>query len=128
MKEIIAVTLGGGLGSLARFLMLGVVARVSAWPAFPLGTLVVNVLGCALAGTALAILERVFPESRELKLCIMTGILGGFTTFSSFGLEVHHLLQGGQGLLAILHVLASVVFGVLAVSGGYSLARVVLGV
>ncbi len=115
MKEIIAVTLGGGLGSLARFLMLGVVARVSAWPAFSLGTLVVNVLGCALAGTALAILERVFPESRELKLCIMTGILGGFTTFSSFGLEVHHLLQGDQGLLAILYVLTSVVFGVLAV-------------
>jgi len=128
MSEILAVTLGGGLGALARFLMLGIVAKSGSWPGFPLGTLCVNLLGCCLAGAMLAILEKFAPEARELKLFLMTGVLGGFTTFSSFGLEVYYLLERGQGLPAALYVAASVILGVLGVWTACSLARGLLGI
>ena len=122
MKSILLVALGGALGSAARYKLSGwVLHRTVEWR-FPLGTFVVNVAGCLIIGLAagLAVKEDYFsPESRTL---IFTGLLGGFTTFSAFGLETFYLLRRGELLVAGSNVVLSVVVGLCALWLGFSAA------
>ena len=114
MKSILLVALGGGLGSVARFkLSAWVLAHSTDWK-FPLGTFVVNVAGCLIAGLAAGLAERYHLFSPEARLFIFVGILGGFTTFSAFGLETVFLLRRGDVWIAALNVFGSVLCGVLA--------------
>jgi len=122
IKVILAVALGGALGALARF----GVAQWSTlhWPkAFPLPTLIVNLLGCLLIGILYGLwLQR--PElSPLLRQTLMIGFLGAFTTFSTFSLDTLRLLENGEGLLAITYILLSVCIGLLATWAGLSLTR-----
>jgi CrcB protein len=114
MKSLLLVALGGGLGSMARYsLSAWVLHHTIAWK-FPLGTFVVNVLGCFIAGLLAGLAERYEFFPAEARLLIFTGLLGGFTTFSAFGLETIFLFRRGEVLVAGTYVAASVLIGLLA--------------
>ena len=118
MNDLLLIAVGGAAGSVGRYLLATTIdARLSTWwTAFPWGTLLVNVLGCALIGAVAVVSERSW-----VKPLVMIGILGGFTTFSSFGLQTLLLLQQGQTAKALTYVGLSLVLCLAAVWAGQSL-------
>jgi CrcB protein len=108
--KIIAVFIGGGIGSVLRFFITFFTAKLIP-SQFPYGTLAVNFLGCFMIGILIAVFTHKI-ENLELKLFFITGMMGGLTTFSSFSLETVNLLREDQGLKAIINISASV-FGCL---------------
>lgn len=112
MKALLLVGAGGFVGSVARYLMSTAIMRMPASAGFPYGTLAVNVVGCFLIGLLAAKSDALGNDSR---LLMMTGLLGGFTTFSAFGLETMLLIQKREWLFASSNVVLSVVLGLLAV-------------
>ena len=121
LAALMWVFLGGGLGASLRFLM-GELLRPMLKSGFPWPTLAVNLIGCALAGLLAARFGLNNPE-HPWRAFILVGVLGGFTTFSAFGLESLTLVHQGRILPAIFYVLASVLGGLLAVWLGFWLAR-----
>ncbi|MET0534501.1 MAG: fluoride efflux transporter CrcB [Steroidobacter sp.] len=122
MKSILLVALGGAVGSVARFKLSGWVLQQSPDWRFPAGTFVVNVIGCFIAGllAGLAVKQDVFtPEARVF---LVAGLLGGFTTFSAFGLETLLLLKRGQAGIAVANIVASVAIGLLVAWLGYGIS------
>ena len=115
MKQLLFVGAGGGVGAIARYLLSGVVLHHLPAQGFPLGTLLVNVTGCLLIGVFGGLSEHHHLLSPDAKLLLITGLLGGFTTFSAFGYETVFLLRTGQTLFAALNVLLSVTLGLAAV-------------
>ncbi|WP_298644679.1 fluoride efflux transporter CrcB [uncultured Cardiobacterium sp.] len=108
--------LGGGLGSVARYLLgLALPART-----FPLGTFCVNVLGCLFIGYLAATLAR---DNAALRALCISGFCGGFTTFSTFSLDIVQRWQAGHYLVPTLYLAASLICGIAAVLGGMALAR-----
>lgn len=114
MKNILLVALGGAIGSVARYKLSGFVLHHTVDWRFPAGTFAVNVIGCLVAGLLAGLAERHHLLSPEARLLLFTGVLGGFTTFSAFGLETVHLLKRGETAIAAANVVISVVAGVLA--------------
>jgi fluoride exporter len=106
MKEFFVVFLGGGIGSALRYWLSGSVYRF-VQPTFPYGTLVVNISGCFLIGFLMAVFEERFVVQPLLRLFLTLGILGGFTTFSTFSYETVELLREGSMLSGLLNVLFS---------------------
>ena len=94
------------MGSAARY-ALSLAMNPSSGTGMPWGTLVANVVGCLLIGWLSATLATAGGVSEAVRLGILVGLLGGFTTFSSFGLETIQLLQAGQGMSALIYVLLS---------------------
>ncbi len=121
MPKYLAVMAGAALGGLARYLIASAItARVVS--RFPWGTFTVNVIGCFLIGLiATVLVERSAPVTWSLFL--VTGILGGYTTFSAFGWETVQLSRQGEHFVALANVLGSVVAGYVAVWLGVLLAR-----
>jgi CrcB protein len=122
MQRLLLIGLAGLLGTLARYGTSGFVAKRFG-ESFPTGTLVVNVVGCFLAGFLFYVMQERFLVNELVRTSIMIGFLGGFTTFSSFGLQTFTLLRDGEILLAAANVIVSNVAGLLTVWLGYSLAR-----
>lgn len=120
MKSILLVAFGGALGSVARYKLSGWVLHHTVEWRFPLGTFVVNVVGCLIIGVlaGLAVKDDFF--SNESRLLLFTGIIGGFTTFSAFGLETFYLLRRGEVLVAGSNIVLSVLVGLLALWLGFS--------
>lgn len=114
MKEVALVALGGALGSVARYKLSGYVLHHTLDWRFPAGTFAVNVAGCLAAGILAALAEKHHLIAPEARLLLFTGILGGFTTFSAFGLETVHLLRRGEVLVAGANVGLSVAAGLAA--------------
>jgi CrcB protein len=102
------IFLGGGIGATARYGLQGIVYRFTG-VGFPYGTLVVNVLGSLLIGFLMAFFEERFIVSPSLRVFLTIGVLGGFTTFSSFSYETISLLKEGSYGLGITNVLSSIV-------------------
>lgn len=122
-SHLLFIGLGGAAGAVGRYLLF-VLIEDHAHTDFPLGTLCVNVLGCfliGLLGTTIGGADH--PLNPGLRLALIVGLLGGFTTFSTFGLETFELLLGGQHAKAALYVLASNALGLGAVWAGYALAQ-----
>lgn len=117
---------GGLLGTLARYLM---VASVSArmGTVFPYGTLSVNLLGCFIIGLLAGLPEGVGTLSPTLRLTLITGLLGAFTTFSAFELDTFLLAREGVMTRALLYVAVSVGVGMLALLAGFGVMRGLLG-
>ncbi len=112
MKQILLVGMGGCLGAMARYKLGGwVLHHTSDWR-FPLSTFVVNILGCLAAGILAGLVEKHDLFSPDARLLLFTGILGGFTTFSAFGLETVYLLQRREIVMALANAAASVSCGV----------------
>jgi fluoride exporter len=114
MKALLLVALGGAIGSVARYSLSGLVLRHTIDWRFPAGTFAVNVLGCLAAGALAGLAEKHGMFSPEARLLLFTGLLGGFTTFSAFGLETMHLMKRGEFGVAAANVLLSVAIGLLA--------------
>jgi len=127
MTKSILVGFGGFLGSIARYLAGGAVHRLAAGSAFPYGTLFVNVTGCLAIGFLAALSEARGVLSPEARVFLMVGVLGGYTTFSSFGYETLQLVRGGEMLAAAANVLIQVVVGLGAVWAGAATARMIWG-
>jgi len=120
---LFAVFLGGGAGSLSRYLLSGMINQVS-HVLLPVGTFFVNIFGCFLIGFLFTMLEELVVPS-EVRLLLITGFLGGFTTFSSFGLETVNLLKGNETFFGLLNILLSIVIGLLFVILGMALSSLV---
>ena len=118
---MLLVALGGALGSVARFKLSGWVLHQTPNWRFPAGTLAVNLIGCFIAGllAGMAVKQDVFTA--DTRVFLFTGILGGFTTFSAFGLETLLLLKRGEAGVAITNVVISVVVGLLVAWLGYEI-------
>ncbi len=119
MKGILAIGLGGGIGSISRY-AIAVFAEKFTPTNFPLGTLTANLLGCLLIGFFWGYFERI-PISHEFRLFIFTGFLGGFTTFSTFARETEQFFKAGEPLHAISYLLMSNILGITMVALGFLL-------
>ncbi|MBO6512761.1 MAG: CrcB family protein [Phycisphaerales bacterium] len=130
MIKLLLVFLGGGIGSVGRYGVGQLVARYTPrdlepphWlNLYPMATMLVNLLGCAAIGIAWAwVVARSGGQPSSAMVFLIVGVLGGFTTFSSFGWETFELLQNERIGLAAAYVLMSVTLGILGVFGGYTI-------
>jgi fluoride exporter len=123
MQAIFLVGLGGALGSVGRYGLGVLVARL--WPSsFPLATLLVNIIGSVAMGLTIGLLARLAPAwQEEARLFVAIGVLGGFTTFSSFSLDTVRLLERGALGEALLYVALSVVVCLLGLYLGLLITR-----
>lgn len=110
MSKFIFLAIGGMAGTIARYALEGSVFRALG-TGFPYGTLAVNILGCFILGFLASISEDKFLLSPNLRLLLMIGFCGAFTTFSTFILETSNLIRDGETLRAFMNVLLSVVIG-----------------
>ncbi len=124
--KITLVGLAGLAGTLCRYWLSGAVVRRYG-EEFPWGTLAVNVAGCFAVGLLYQLLQERGAASETARAAVFVGLLGGFTTFSSYGLQTFALLREGRVGLAAANVVASNLLGVLMVYAGYALARLAAG-
>ncbi|MGD9647414.1 MAG: fluoride efflux transporter CrcB [Pirellulales bacterium] len=126
MLKLALIALGGAVGSLLRHALHGSVQRWvdTTWPlsssaVFPFGTLAVNAIGCLAIGILAGLFAGPWPLREEYRVGLTVGMLGGFTTFSTFGLDAFGLTNAGHGRMALVYMLASCVLGLAAVFVGY---------
>ncbi len=124
MLNILFIGLGGFLGSISRYLVGGLVQRLFPFTVFPYGTLVVNVLGCLLIGFTIGLVEIRQMFRPEIRLFLLIGVLGGFTTFSTFSYETFDLARDGETVRAGMNVALHIVAGLGAVWLGNILSRI----
>lgn len=122
MKGILLVALGGAIGSVSRYKMSGLILHHTVDWRFPAGTFAVNVIGCLIAGLLAGFAEKYDYLSPDARIFIFTGILGGFTTFSAFGLETMFLIKRGELMVASANVILSVIAGLIALWIGFGLS------
>lgn len=122
IKSILLIGLGGGIGSIARYFCQKWFAD-NIQHGFPWGTFVVNILGCFLIGVFYALSEKSTLLSPQTRLFLITGLCGGFTTFSTFAFENTNLLRSGDMVYTLLYVGASVILGIGAVFAGIGLIK-----
>ncbi len=125
MTNIVLVAIGGAIGSVLRYLT-GLAALRMMGPAFPWGTLAVNLVGSLMIGILAELFVRKFGAALELRLFLITGILGGFTTFSAFSLDAVALFERGAAVQAAVYVGASVMVSIAAVFAGLALVRAIV--
>lgn len=121
MISVIAVAIGGGLGSVLRYTLIQLVMRLHTQP-FPLGTMLVNILGSLAIGMLMAKYAG-GALNENARLLLVTGVLGGFTTFSAFSWDVLDLWQRGHVLQAAAYIAGSVVLSLAACALGYYAVR-----
>lgn len=122
MFHILLVAIGGATGSVARYLTGLAMTRLLG-PAFPWGTITVNIVGSFAIGILTELVARKLAAPMEMRLLLVVGFLGGFTTFSSFSLDTLALVERGAGLTAFGYVAASVILSLAAAFGGLALGR-----
>jgi len=113
---IVAVAVGGALGALARWAVAGALPHDVG--SFPWSTLVANVVGCFLIGVLMVLVIERWPEHPMIRLFFGTGVLGGFTTFSTYSVDTRDLLAAGHLTAALTYVAASLLLGLAAVVVG----------
>jgi len=121
--KVLLAGCGGFLGSVARYLLGGWVQRLVQAPVFPFGTLVVNVSGCLAIGILGGLADQRGLLSPGARVFLLIGVLGGYTTFSSFGYETLQLLRDGEAMPALANVLLQVALGLGAVWAGNAMTR-----
>jgi CrcB protein len=123
MQKTIFIALAGVVATLSRYWLSGFVTRQYG-ETFPWGTIAVNLIGCLATGAMLSLTEERFVLNPTARTVILIGLLGGFTTFSSYGMQTFTMLRDGELGLALLNVLTSNVLGLFMVWAGYLLGRV----
>ena len=122
MNLILIVAAGSGLGGVLRYAMQSFVYRL--YPSvFPLGTFLVNIIGCFLIGVFFALAQKGNILSPEVRLFLVTGICGGFTTFSTFSMDNIALIRSGELFYFFLYATGSVIIGLLATYLGLALIK-----
>ncbi len=122
--RLLYVALGGGIGALLRYLLSGIIQKQSA-SLFPYGTLAVNLIGALLIGFLWELFQNI-TVSANIRVFIFMGILGAFTTFSTFSLEIFNLLKDRQYMTALINALVNNVFCIILVFAGSFTARFLL--
>lgn len=114
IRNLLLVAVGGSLGSVLRYLVSVFTER---WVrmSFPIGTFIVNILGCLLIGFLVGWFDKSKVINNDLRWLLITGFCGGFTTFSAFGYENIRLMQSGNTSWALIYILSSLIIGLLAV-------------
>ncbi|KQZ54981.1 protein CrcB [Rhizobium sp. Root149] len=125
MLNIVLVAVGGAFGSVCRYLT-GILMTRLMGPAFPWGTITVNIVGSFAIGLLTELVARRFDASLEMRLLLVVGILGGFTTFSSFSLDTVALIEKGAVSSAVIYVFSSVVVSLMATFAGFAVGRALL--
>jgi len=122
LTKILYLSIGGAAGTLSRYYLSGIVQRMVG-SSFPLGTMAVNLLGCLLFGSVWGFFEsRLLPGS-ELRLLMLTGFMGAFTTFSTYMFETAELVKYSQIAMALANVVGQSVLGLTFVLAGIALGR-----
>ncbi len=124
MSKIIWIGLGGAIGTIARYLLSGIDYRLSGG-VFPVSTIIINILGSLIMGFIWGLFEAVVVSS-GIRMFIFVGLLGGFTTFSTFALENFNLMRSGEHSIALVNIILSNFLGIGLVFLGYGLARSVI--
>lgn len=124
MLKLLLIALGGAIGALARYGTGTLLRDVTERTAFPYGTLAVNLLGCLIIGYLQGLFADRWLVREDLRVAMLVGVLGGYTTFSTFGFETAAMLQDGQMRRAGMNLLANNVLGIGLVMVGYALSRV----
>ncbi len=124
MLRFFVIALGGAIGTLVRYIVGGLDYRFSSG-VFPISTLVVNVSGSFVIGFLWGIVDR-FAVSPNVRLFIFIGILGGYTTFSTFSLETFNLMRDGEYRIALMNILFSVILSIGAVFLGYFVSKMLV--
>lgn len=120
MRNLIYIFLGGGFGSIIRFLISTSTQKLWNINSFPMGTFVVNISGCLLIGILSAYFLKV---DSALKYLLITGLCGGYTTFSTFSAENFSLWQNGNYDILILYIISSIIIGLTMVFVGFQLVK-----
>lgn len=120
--HLLVIALGGAMGAVARYLLGGAVQRWAS-AAFPYGTLAVNVTGCLIFGLIIGGAESRFDISQTARAFLLVGLLGGYTTFSSFGYESIELWQEGRLVQAAAYIGGQVVISLIATAAGLAVGR-----
>ena len=124
LKQILFVGLGGGAGSIVRYLISVSTNKYFDFK-FPIHTITVNILGSLLIGLTLGYLQKTGNVESSLKYLIAIGFCGGFTTFSSFAFENMNLFNGNNTWTALIYISLSLIFCLLAVVAGLQLVKVI---
>lgn len=122
MNQVVAIAVGGALGALSRYWVVGLVSRLFE-RSFPYGTLAVNILGSFLIGVGYIFIVERLQVASEWHAILMVGFIGAFTTFSTFSLETVSLMQEGRLMAALTYIFSSVLVCLLATVAGIFLAR-----
>jgi len=120
--NLLLIAIGGALGSVARYLFSSAVLRATG-SLFPVGTFAVNAVGCFVFGIIAGAAEQRVALPPEVRAFVLIGILGGFTTFSSYSFESFTLIRDGQFLWAAINLAGQVVIGVVGVAVGFAIMR-----
>ncbi len=123
MLKLILIGFGGAIGAVARYILSGIDYKLSGG-VFPVSTIIINLLGSLLIGFLWGLFE-VVAVSSNVRMFILIGILGGFTTFSTFALESFNLLRDGEHNIAFANIILSNLLGIGFVFLGYGLLRVI---
>ncbi len=125
MGMVLAIAAGGAVGSVARY---GTMVWMGRWlgTGFPYGTLIVNLVGGLIMGVLVELMALVWSPSETMRAFLTVGILGGFTTFSTFSLDSWFLIQRGDVALGALYIVASVILSIGALVAGLYLTRMVV--
>lgn len=123
MVKILSIAAGGAIGTVLRYLVSGIDYKFSQG-VFPISTFVVNVTGSFVIGFLWGICERIDVAS-NVRMFAFVGILGGYTTFSTFGLESFNLFRDGEVKIALMNIAATNIIGVFSVFAGFAAARLV---
>lgn len=121
MLKFFMIFLGGGIGSYTRYLTGLYAARFS--PNFPLGTLLVNIIGSFIMGLFFTLFQDKFPVQQELKLLITVGFCGALTTFSTFNMDIWNLFLSGNITKGIIYIVSNLLLTILALALGVILAK-----
>ncbi len=125
MFDLLIIGVGGFCGAILRYLTSTFTQHLAGDTAFPFGTLTVNTVGCLIIGLLAGLAETRQIFSPEARMFVFIGILGGFTTFSTFGYESFYMIQENQYTLALTNIGLNVVCGLAAVWGGLMLSRAI---
>ena len=123
MIKIIAVLVGGAVGTGFRYFISTFIYSFVKQPSFPYANLFINVSGSLIIGVLAELFDTRLLVSPTLRVALLTGVLGGYTTFSSFSFETFSLIRDGEAWLAVLNAAGSVVLGLVAVWLGVRLAQ-----
>ncbi len=125
MSIYLAIAAGGAVGAISRYWMTGSVGQMLGY-SFPFGTLSVNVLGSFLMGLFAILLTEKIPLDDSVRLGLITGMLGAFTTFSAFAMDTLGLMESGAMMKALLYVMASVLVCIVAAWAGVFIAKQII--
>jgi CrcB protein len=125
MIKLLVVGSGGFIGAIARHAISEMFLRHSK-STFPIGTFIINVVGCLLIGALMAWIEDRQALSANTRLFLIMGLLGSFTTFSTFGYQSYQLLQDGEIRLAVVNIVGSALLGLMAVALGHGAVKLLV--